>query len=243
VKRLLAPALLLAAAACGIRDRAPGQPAAGSQPVAPSKILDFDSLYSENCAGCHGLSGKGDAAMGLADPVYLAIADDATIARITAAGVSGTAMPPFAQKFGGTLTDEQVAAIVRGMRSRWAKADALEGANPPPYAATQPGDPQRGAVVYGVFCASCHGKDGSGGARASSVVDPSYLELVSDQGLRTAIIVGRPDLGAPDWRGDVPGKPMTPQDISDVVAWLAARRPGFGRTPNLSALRITGGAQ
>ena len=39
-------------------------------------------LYSENCAGCHGPSGRGGAgAIGLADPVYLAIADDARPAR------------------------------------------------------------------------------------------------------------------------------------------------------------------
>jgi hypothetical protein len=56
-------------------------------------------------------------------------------------------------------------------------------------------------------------------------VDGSYLSLVSDQGLRTTVIAGRPDLGAPDWRGNVPGHPMSPGEVSDVVAWLAAKRP------------------
>jgi hypothetical protein len=56
-------------------------------------------------------------------------------------------------------------------------------------------------------------------------VDPAYLALVSDQGLRTTVIVGRPELKAPDWRGDVPGKAMSPDEISDVVVWLAAQRP------------------
>jgi hypothetical protein len=55
-------------------------------------------------------------------------------------------------------------------------------------------------------------------------VDPSFLALVSDQNLRTTVIVGRPELGAPDWRSDVPGKPMSPDDVSDVVAWLVAQR-------------------
>jgi len=48
---------------------------------------------------------------------------------------------------------------------------------------------------------------------------------VSDQGLRTTVIAGRADLGAPDWRGNVPGRPMSSDEVSDVVAWLAARRP------------------
>ena len=59
----------------------------------------------------------------------------------------------------------------------------------------------------------------------------SYLALVSDQDLRTVVIVGRPELGAPDWRNNVPGKPMSPQEISDVVAWLAAQRPRFPGQP------------
>jgi mono/diheme cytochrome c family protein len=163
--------------------------------------------------------------------VYLAIADDATIRRVTADGVPGTAMPAFAQHSGGMLTDDQINAIVGGIRSRWAKPGALPGADAPPYAAQAPGDPKRGAAVYGIYCSSCHGADGRGGKRASSIVDGSYLALVSDQGLRTTVIVGRPELGAPDWRGDVPGKPMSPEDVSDVVAWLAALRPQFPGQP------------
>ena len=53
---------------------------------------------------------------------------------------------------------------------------------------------------------------------------------MSDQGLRVAVITGRPDLGMPDWRGYVTGQPLSPQQISDVSAWLAAqRRPVPGR--------------
>ena len=152
-------------------------------------------------------------------------------------------MPAFAQHSGGMLTDGQIDAIVAGMRSRWAKPDALRNAEPPPYAAQAPGDPKRGAAVFGVYCASCHGADGQGSKRASSVVDGSYLGLVSDQGLRTIVIAGRPELGAPDWRGDVPGKPMSPQDVSDVVAWLSVQRPHFPGQPYSTALQPRGGLQ
>jgi cytochrome c oxidase cbb3-type subunit III len=55
--------------------------------------------------------------------------------------------------------------------------------------------------------------------------------LVSDQQLRTIVIAGRPELGAPDWRGDVPGRPMSSQDVSDVVAWLSSKRPKFPGQP------------
>jgi mono/diheme cytochrome c family protein len=215
----------------------------GNSPIAPRSILDFSLLYARNCAGCHGPDGKGGAAIGLADPVYLAIADNATMHRVTAEGVAGTAMPAFAQHAGGMLTDSQIDAIVNGIRSRWAKAEVLGAADAPPYAAQAPGDPTRGAAVYQTFCSSCHGASGQGGQRASSIVDGSYLGLVSNQGLRTTVIVGRPDLGAPDWRGDVPGKPMSPGEVSDVVAWLAAQRPQFPGQPYFSALKPERGVQ
>ena len=234
---------LLATMACGTRDSAPGRPQPNSQPIAPGSIMDFSLLYARNCAGCHGPDGKGGAAIGLADPVYLAIADDAAIRRVTAEGVAGTAMPAFAQHAGGMLTDAQIDAIVSGVRSHWAKPDVLRGADTPPYATQAPGDPKRGAAVYRTFCSSCHGASGQGGQRASSIVDGSYLGLVSNQGLRTTVIVGRPELGAPDWRGDVPGKPMSPGDVSDVVAWLAAQRPQFPGQPYSSALKPDGGVQ
>jgi cytochrome c oxidase cbb3-type subunit 3 len=72
-------------------------------------------------------------------------------------------------------------------------------------------------------------------------VDASYLGLVSDQNLRTTVIVGRPELGAPDWRGDIPGHPMSPEEVSDVVAWMVAQRAQFPGQPYSSALRTEGG--
>jgi cytochrome c oxidase cbb3-type subunit III len=222
-------ASLAVTTACGTRDPA------DVPVIPPNKIMDFSFLYARNCSGCHGPNGKGGAAIGLGDPVYLAIADDAIIRRATAEGVAGTSMPAFAKRSGGMLTDDQIDVIIHGIRTRWAKPDALRDANAPPYAAQGHGDPKRGAEVYGTYCSSCHGPEGRGG-KASSIVDPAYLALVSDQGIRTTIIVGRPQLGAPDWRGDIPGKPMSPDEISDVVAWLAAQRP------QISA-QVTGGTR
>jgi cytochrome c oxidase cbb3-type subunit III len=233
-------ASLLATTACGARFSAPGRPPANSQAIPPGKVMDFSFLYASNCSGCHGLDGKNGIAIGLGDPVYLAIADDATIRRVTADGVPGTAMPAFAQHAGGMLTDDQINVIVGGIRAHWAKSNALDDAAVPPYASQGRGDPKHGAAVYEVYCSSCHGADGHGTKQASSIVDGSYLALVSDQNLRTTVIVGRPELGAPDWRGDVPGRPMSPEDISDVVAWLASQRPQFPGQISSSALQPEG---
>jgi cytochrome c oxidase cbb3-type subunit 3/ubiquinol-cytochrome c reductase cytochrome c subunit len=216
--RLLVVAALVGAVGCG---RLPGKPAPGPEVPRPDSILDPVALYSANCSGCHGADGTHGPAMALADPLYLSIADDSVLLTTITNGRSHTPMSAFAQKEGGTLTDEQVNSIVRGIRARWGSAGRLAGVSAPPYGASVPGNAQQGQTVFATFCASCHGN----GGRAGSVTDPAYLSLISDQGLRTVVITGRPDFGAPDWRGNVPGRPMTDQEISDVVVWLASQRP------------------
>jgi cytochrome c oxidase cbb3-type subunit III len=201
-----------------------GQPQKGSETLAPTEVLEFGQLFSANCAGCHGDNGRGGAAIALANPVYLALADDRTIRNAIANGVRGTAMPAFAESAGGLLTDKQIDVITQQMRSRWSKPGILDGANPPEYAATSAGDSQRGKAAYNTYCESCHGPDGRGGPKGSAITNDSFLALVSDQGLRTVVIAGRPDLGAPDWRANVRGKPMSDQEVTDVVAWLVSHR-------------------
>jgi cytochrome c oxidase cbb3-type subunit III len=201
-----------------------GRPGSDSEIRAPGEITDFRTLYAENCAGCHGTEGRGGAAIALADPVYLAVVDDNSMRKTIANGVHGTSMPAFAQSAGGMLTDKQIEVIVGEIRSRWSRPGVLDGANPPSYAARSPGDVQHGEVSYKIYCSSCHGTQGQGGQKGSAITNDSFLALMSDQELRTIVIVGRPELGAPDWRGNLPGKPMSEQEITDVVAWLASHR-------------------
>ena len=227
---ILVGAAMVAFLACTGCSISPGRPGKESEVIPPNEVTDFNLLYAQNCAGCHGADGKGGAAIALANPVFLAIANDAAIRHTVADGVRPTAMPAFAQSAGGMLTDKQIDALVRGIRS-WAKPDALNNVTPPPYSSQAPGDAQRGADAYRTYCSSCHGADGRGGSKASSIVDGSYLALVSDQYLRTIVIAGRPELGAPDWRGDVRGRHMSAQEISDVVAWLSSHRTQFPGQP------------
>jgi mono/diheme cytochrome c family protein len=227
VLQSLAFSLVLGGAAC---NASPGRPTPEARIVRPDEVSSFDVLFANNCAGCHGHEGKGAASIQLGDPLYLAIADDSAIRHTTEVGVPGTPMPAFAQSAGGMLTDRQIDVIVRGVRS-WAKPDVLGKITPPPHQSNAPGDPQRGVQVYTKFCGQCHGPDGNGGAKASSIVDSSYLALVSDQGLRTNVIVGRPEIGFPDFRNDVPGDPLSAPQVGDVVAWIAAQRIRFPGQP------------
>jgi len=216
--------------ACDACSRFPGVHRADPAIVPPSDVVDFNALYKQNCAGCHGVDGKGGAAIALSNPLFLAIADDTVIRRVASNGVPGTPMSAFAQSAGGMLPEKQIDALVSGIRS-WAKPNVLGGQTPPPYKAPAPGDAQRGAGAYRTYCSSCHGADGRGGSKAGSIVNGSYLALVSDQQLRTIVIAGRPELGSPDWRADVEGQSMSAQDVSDVVAWLSSQRSKFPGQP------------
>ena len=200
------------------------EPRTDPEPIAPNQVLDFNTLYAQNCAGCHGTRGRGGASIALANPVYLAIVDETVLRNVVANGVQGTSMPAFAQRAGGMLTEEQINAITSGIFSHWGHKQVLDGANPPSYAAKVAGNVDHGQVAFGTYCASCHGSEGGGTSKGSAITNDSFLALVSDQGLRTIVIIGRPELGAPDWRDNARGKPMTDQEVTDVVAWLASRR-------------------
>jgi mono/diheme cytochrome c family protein len=216
--------LALAALLPGGCESSPGRPGKDSETLAPDEIVDFKILYSENCAGCHGSDGRGGAAIALADPVYLAIADEEAMRKVTAQGVRGTSMPAFVRSSGGMLTDKQIDVLTTQIRARWGRAGILDGVTVPSYAAKSAGDAPRGENAFKTYCESCHGPEGRGGRKGSAITDGAFLALVSDQGLRTVVITGRPELNAPDWRGNVPGKPMSEQEITDVVAWLASKR-------------------
>ena len=199
------------------------------QYVLPDKVMDLATLYKNNCAGCHGENGQRGAARPLNDGLYLALIGKERLRNVIANGAPGTTMTPFAQDQGGTLTDQQITTLADEMEKRWARPLQFDAAAMPAYDGA-PGNATAGAVAFRQYCTGCHGTDGTGvaGRRGGSAVDPAYLELVSDQSLRTTVIAGRSDEAIPNWRTYVPGQAMKPQEVSDVVAWLAAHRTSPG---------------
>jgi cytochrome c oxidase cbb3-type subunit 3/ubiquinol-cytochrome c reductase cytochrome c subunit len=223
---LLACALALTVTGCN----APGKPKANDEAARPEQVTDFATLYGQNCAACHGEHGSNGAAISLSNPVYLAVAGPANLQRVIAGGVTGTLMPGFAQSAGGMLTDAQISILTQGMINTWGNPSALAGQTPPAYASTTAGDVSRGQKAFTASCARCHGADGTGMGDKNNpgpIVDPSYLALISDQGLRSIVIAGKPEQGMPDWRSAMKGDgahPLSDQEITDIVAWLASHR-------------------
>lgn len=233
--------------ACGAVGCSTGKPGFRAETLRPDQQHDFNTLYQQNCSACHGDRGRDGAALPLDNPVYLAWAGHGHIQEIVADGVPHRLMPAFGAGGGGLLTGEQVEDIVNGMISQWGQAGILNGANVPAYSPAAQGDVQQGRAAFQTYCARCHGSDGKGiapgnsaatraaaakaGSAVGSIVDPTYLSLISTQGLRDIVVAGMPGENMPDWRGDVAGKPMTDKEVTNIVAWLVSHRVQFPGKP------------
>lgn len=227
--------LLVLAASAGCLDTLPGKPNPADRYRRPETILDFTTLYRTRCSGCHGAVGQHGPAPPLNDPLLLAICADSDLTQAVTNGRPGTPMPAFGREQGGPLTDDQIAALVAGIRKRWGGSAATLESPLPEYRVSHPagdaraaGDPDAGLLTFARVCATCHGTDGAGGDTAGALNDQAFLATISDQALRRLVITGRPDLGMPNYRdvgesSESPA-PLTSQDIADLVALLASWR-------------------
>jgi cytochrome c oxidase cbb3-type subunit III len=216
--------VLLAAVACN----PPGKPVANVESTIEN-AQDFTTIFRTNCSGCHGPEGKQGAARTLNDPLYLAIIPKEELRKVIENGRPGTSMPAWARSQGGPLTPKQIDVLVDGIRQNWARP--VDVPDLPPYSApVESGDATRGKKIFAMSCFMCHGK----GAPVGPINTPSYLSLVSNEYLRSMVLAGRPDLppGMPSYRNLKVGHPLSPQEISDVVAYLASLRPANAQPTN-----------
>ena len=211
-------ACALTALLCSGCSRMPGPPEDSREQMRPQDEHDFARLYSQNCSACHGEHGRNGPALDLANPVYQAIVNDASLKKWITSGMPGTQMPAFGESAGGFLTERQVDVLVSGMRRNWSLGQLAALQSAPPYAPGLEGDATRGGQIYKSDCLSCHRQT------KQQITDTSYLALVNDQALRTIIIAGRPDLGHPGWQRDPTEDPLSNQDVTDLVTYLGTLR-------------------
>lgn len=226
--------VILLTAACD----PPGKPPSQEQTpnVAEEKIpYDFKTLFAQNCAACHGQNGRQGPGRVLNDPLYLAVSSKEIIRKVLTNGRAGGLMPPFAASSGGPLSDKQMDILIDGMYSNWAKPFDFRGTPKPSYdEAGIKGDVTHGRKLFLKDCYACHAQGGVVGA----VNDKAFLSLSTNQNLRTSIIVGRPDypgIQMPNYLMLNAGRPLSDQDIGDIVSFLASLRPSDSLIGKLEA--------
>jgi len=82
-----------------------------------AQIATGQQLWGENCATCHGQSGQGVTAPALNSQEFLKSVTDQQIAGIVRGGVPGSEMPAWLADYGGALTEQQIEAVVAYVRS------------------------------------------------------------------------------------------------------------------------------
>ena len=102
----------------------PGQPNPADRPIPADQVLSFSILYGQNCAGCHGASGKLGPAPPLNDELFRAIVPQAEVEDVVTNGRHKSLMPAFAKASGGTLTPTQIQVLVHEIKGIPYRIDA-----------------------------------------------------------------------------------------------------------------------
>ncbi len=188
--------------------------------IAAAELPDLneaETLFLQNCAGCHGAQGEGGANPSRAGDIiapistaeYLATRDDFTLAAIISQGQPNFGMSPFADTFGGPLTSEQVDLLVSYMRA-WEENPPVEL---PPDVPSGPGAGAGAQEVYLTFCSQCHGASGEGGV--GPAFDVLWQDSRSDQDIFDDINLGHPSTAMIAW-----GEILSSQQIEDLVGYI-----------------------
>jgi cbb3-type cytochrome c oxidase subunit III len=96
-----------------------GAPAVSPRPM-PALRGDSKNgitLFLRNCAGCHGMNGRGGMAPEIGNPVFQRAASDEFIVRTIRGGRVGTAMPAFQRAEAPALSDQDIADVLAFVRT------------------------------------------------------------------------------------------------------------------------------
>lgn len=193
---------------------------AGAQDTGPIDAgLDPDSsagrglvLYTEYCGFCHGESGEGywaDNANALANPEFLASANDFFLWASILDGRPGTPMSPWGQSHSGPLTETDAWDLVSYIRL-WQDMPSIDVDS-----MELDGDAVAGQEVYErMQCGACHGEQGEG-VTAMSLNNPMFHHLATDGFIYHAIAKGRAPTPMPAYEDNLTGVEM-----ADLVAYI-----------------------
>jgi len=158
------------------------------------QLDDAMTLYAENCAVCHGLSGEGIGATPPLNAPGLQSMPYDELYKVIARGRFETAMPAWSKEDGGPLSDYQIGELVALIQSGdWNETgDRVVNLGLAPLIpfTTEP-DPallesvgslpdgeilQTAITIYAAQCVACHGADGLGTGIAPALNAPEVRE-------------------------------------------------------------------
>jgi ubiquinol-cytochrome c reductase cytochrome c subunit len=212
-----------------------------------------ESLYRQNCAGCHGASGEGRGSRGvLVDNP--AARDAGAVEDVVREGTGG--MPAFSH-----LSDDEVAAIVGHVvelaggpagseDSADGTADKAPGDAEPPAAPLPQGDAGRGESLFlggshlsagGAPCVACHQAGTTGGVGGGSL-GSDLTDLHDRMGGEEGVGAALENPLFPVMRASYENRPLTAQERADLAAFFAqVSSGGAGEASLLPPLWLAAG--
>lgn len=180
---------------------------------------DGAALYDKHCAACHQSQGRGGIGLPLS-AAKLANVSDRYLRITMRVGRPGRIMPAFT-----ALSDAQVDAIIHFLRKVSGTHEMKFPLDP------IVGDVAVGKQLFGEYCATCHGTDGSGEGAGTGVTlsrersflvmppainNPGFLVSASDAMIKHTVMTGREGTIMPSFK-----KPtLTDEQINAVVAYV-----------------------
>jgi len=176
-------------------------------------LADGLTLYSENCASCHGANLEGTTLAPALNMDTLREKETYELVRIVEEGVPGTLMASWDNALDDTQVDSLVALLLRWPEVQSAGVEI-------PVVAAEPIDmsPEaiaRGEHLFDITCTSCHGMDGYGSPMAPALNNALFLDATSDAAMRQIIAMGITDTIMPAW-----GSRLSDGQINDIIAYL-----------------------
>ncbi len=196
-----------------------------------------EGLFVKHCAACHGERGDGQsrARSGLNPPPRsftseqaLAELDRARMIRSVTEGRPGTAMVGWQ----GRLSDEQIAAVVDYIRTRFMAiaADAPAARTVAAAGAAAGSSRLPGREIYRQNCASCHGDQGTGATWTMSSLNPPPRDFTRET-LPRARMIESVTQGRPGTAMMAFGSRLDKAEIDAVVDYIRAEFMRAGPAP------------
>ncbi len=132
------------------------------------------TLFQDQCTMCHGQGGDEVPGVALMGEDYLSANDDATLTSAITDGKGG--MPGMGTAAGGSLSDEEVAAIVAYLRSGGGAPEATATPKVDLDKALQPA-PAEAVQLFNDNCAACHA------GRQLPTIDPTLVQKIINDGI------------------------------------------------------------
>lgn len=185
----------------------------------PSALFaDGGRLFAVHCSGCHGPGGEGGRAPALRKTGLLITVEQGYFVKSIRAGREFRRCPSFKDK----ISPEGIEAIASRIKS-WQTEKLLDA----PAYDVKAMYTEKGERLF-ALCGGCHGPNGEG-AMGPPLLDPGFLESVSDTELRRTIMHGRP--GTP-MKGFLKGigvfAMLTIEDIDGIISYMRYRQATGG---------------